>query len=284
MSVCEGCCMIDFGLEDPAVNAHFQRALAIIDGPLMDLEQRVDSLERLGPDTELHRLHHATAAGPLDLSTAFFTALEASTGALHQISYLSSNEIPTSPIVFQSLLRTALVGSARVVYVLLPPDPDERLDRAAAVLAQDASSGIKALERYTQFNGLAGVRAPEELLTAFTAQKQELQQRRKSVRDGPVVGGMTDAIVDALELAGIGEDGEHAILRDHADWLWNTYSGLAHGYSWPRVMWSLSGDRRIPGDFPMDLHHVATCTQVALVAFLARAAPDSAGRNESVTL
>lgn len=284
MSVCEGCCMIDFGLEDPAVNAHFQRALAIIDGPLMDLAQRASSLDTLGCDTELTRLQRATASGPLDLSTAFFTALEASTGALNQISYLSSNEVPTSPIVFQSLLRTALVGSARVVYVLLPPDPDERLDRAAAVLAQDAGSGIKALELYTQFDGLADFRAPEELLTAFQTQEGQLKQRRKPTGDGAVVGGMTDAIVDALELAGIEGGVEHAILRDHAVWLWNTYSGLAHGYSWPRVMWSLSGDRRIPGDFPMDLHHVATCTQVALVAFLARAAPDSAGRNESVTL
>ena len=276
--------MIDFGLEDPAVNAHFQRALAIIDGPLMDLAQRAGSLDTLGCDTELTRLQRATAAGPLELSAALVTALEASTGALHQISYLSSNEVPTSPIVFQSLLRIALVGSARVVYVLLPPDPDERLDRAAAVLAQDAGSGIKALKLYTQFDGLAGVRAPEELLAAFQSQKGRLEQRRRHTVDGDVVGGMTDAIVDALELAGIEGGVEHEILRDHADWLWNTYSGLAHGYSWPRVMWSLSGDRRIPGDFPMDLYHVATCTQVALVAFLARAAPDSAGRKATVTL
>lgn len=276
--------MIDFGLADPHVAAHFDRALAIINGPITELAERISAITTLGADTEVNRLHHGTAAGPLDITTSLLTALQAATGALQQISYLAANQVPTSPIVFQSLLRTALVGSARVAYVLLPANPDQRRDRAAAVLAQDAASGIKALQHYTQFDGLAGVCAPEELLTQFLAQKDELRRQQAPARDGDVVNGMTEAIVDALELADLSDETGPAILRDHAHWLWNTYSGLAHGYCWPRSMWTLSGDRRIPGDFPMDLHQVSTCTHVALIAYLARAAPGTAGTTTPVDL
>lgn len=276
--------MIDFGLTDPEVSAHFDRALAVIDGPIADLTERISTAATLGADTELNRLHHAIAAGPLDLVTSLLAALQAATGALQQVSYLATHPVPTSPIVFQSLLRTALVGSARVAYVLLPANPDQRRDRAAAVLAQDAASGIKALQHYTQFDGLAGVRAPEDLLTRFVAQKDELRQQQAPARDGDIVDGMTEAIVDALELAEINDQFGFAILRDHAHWLWNTYSGLAHAYSWPRSMWTLSGDRRIPGDFPMDLNQVSTSAHVALMAYLARAAPGSADTTTPVDL
>lgn len=276
--------MIDFGLADPDVAAHFARALAIIDGPVTDLAERLSTITTLGADTEINRLHHATASGPLDITAGLLTALQAATGALQQVSYLATNPVPTSPIVFQSLLRTALVGSARVAYVLLPANPDHRRDRAAAVLAQDAASGIKALQHYTQFDGLAGVRAPEELLTQFLAQKDELRRQQAPARDGDIVNGMIEAIVDALEVADVNDVTVSAILREHAHWLWNTYSGLAHGYSWPRSMWTLSGDRRIPGDYAMDLHQVSTSAHVALIGYLVRAAPGTAGTTEPVDL
>lgn len=276
--------MIDFGLDDPQVAQLFARTLAIIDGPITELAAQSSVRIPPVPGTELDRLDQVTTGGPLDVTTALFTSLQAATGSLQQINVLATQAIPTSAIVFQALLRTALVGSARVVYVLLPIDPDVRRDRAAAVLGQDASSGVKALEFYTQFKGLAGVRAPDELLTNFQDQKDALRRQQPGAHDSGVVNGMIEAVVDALTAAGVVDEFGSESLRDHARWLWNTYSGLAHGYSWPRLMWTLSGDRRIPGDFAMDLHQVATVLQIALTAFRARSAPGSSGSKERVSL
>jgi len=100
--------------------------------------------------------------------------------------------------------------------------------------------------------------------------------QRKPPGDGKIIEGMTHSLVDALELAGLSEEFGPETLRDHSNWLWNAYSGLAHGYMWPRLLWGLSPDRRLPGDFPFDLHQVATATHIALLAALSRSQPDTA--------
>ena len=278
--------MIDFGLDDPAVAVHFDRALLVIQDPITELAERLNAIERVPASTELYRLHEGLADGPLRLDQVLFSAAEASVGSLQQIARLVTDELPTSPIVFQTLMRTALVGAARVVYVLLPSDPELRSERAAALVAQDLGGGIRGLKRYVQFEGLAGARAPEELLDSFRAQRQALGPSKIETKDGATVDDMTAAIAEALISAAPDEhtDENVAILQDEAAWLWNTYSGLAHGHAWPRFMWTLSGDRRIPGDFAMDLHHVATCAHFALVALLARCAPQSAGETRPVNV
>lgn len=276
--------MIDLGLADPVVAAHFDRALQVVQGPILQLAECLDAIERVPASAELYRLHGAIPDGPLHLDQVLFAAIEASVGSLQQIARLVIDELPTSPIVFQTLLRTALVGAARVVYVLLPSDPELRTERAAAVVAQDLGSGIRGLKRYVQFEGLVRVRAPEKLLNSFQAQHRELGSAKAETKDGATVDNMTEAIAEALISAAPEQhtDENIAILRDEAAWLWNTYSGLAHGHAWPALMWTLSGDRRIPGDFAMDFHHVTTCAHFALASLAARCAPDSTGASTPI--
>lgn len=276
--------MIDLGADDPQVAQMLNRALAVVDGPINDLTAQLSTMEDLDASSEMQRLRDEIPADPLDIVAALFTALYAARGSLEHISYIVTHPVPTRPIVLQSLLRTALTASARAVYVLLPSEPGIRQDRAAAILAQDSASGVKALQHYTKFEGLAGVRAPEKLLTEFQNQRAALLKQQPQARDGSVVDGMIESIIEALIAADVDEEFGPAILRDHARWLWNTYSGTAHAYSWPRSMWTVSGDRRIPGDFPMDLHQTATCLHIALVAALARLAPRSAGSTKTVSL
>lgn len=277
--------MIDFGLSDPEVAAHFDRALAIIEGPVSDLAQQVFGGSALPMDSEIARLTSEAVPGPLDPTTSIMVAASAATGSLQQISTIFRDSVPSSPIVFQSLLRSALVGAARVIYVLFPLDPAERSSRVAAVLAQDASSGVKAYKEFTQLRGIEALRAPAQCLEDFKNQYDRLRESQPASRDGEIVDGMTAAIADALQADDSSNDAlNRAILEDHAKLLWNTYSGLAHGYSWPRTLWGLSPDRRIPGDFTMDLYHVATCTQVALLAILNRSSTASASTTERVTL
>jgi len=275
---------IDFGLSDPQVSEHFVRALTIIDGPVTQLAAQLGETSRIDHSSEIARISAEMPEGPLNIITSMFDALFAAAGTLQQISTLVDLRVSSSPVVYQSLLRTALVGTARAVYVLLPSQAELRTRRAAAVLAQDAFSGLKGLKHYAEFTGLAGVRAPRELVEAFTAQHAALLDLGPASTDTKVVDEMTQAIISALQLASPDDEKGTAILADHARWLWNTYSGLAHGYSWPRTLCGLSGDRRVPGDYPMDLYHVATCTHIALRALLKRAQPGTAGANSPLPL
>ncbi len=275
--------MIDLGTDDPLVAEILSRGLAIIDDVVSSLHDEVLTIEELPPRCELLRLVTELPRGPLDVSGASAVALANARGALDHISYLIQNPVPTSPIVLHALLRAALVGSARTLYVLLPQDPQTRLERGRAILARDCESGRQGLEKFATFEGMRAIAAPEALVEAGGSQRKQLWPKGNPPGDGQIIEGMTRSIVDALELAGLSEEFGPDILRDHSNWLWKTYSGLAHGYMWPRLLWRISRDRRLPGDFPFDLYQVATATHVALLAALSRSQPDTAATTTLVS-
>ncbi|WP_270239045.1 hypothetical protein [Rothia kristinae] len=268
--------MIGLGLDDPEVAEMLNRALQVIDGPVEDywnefLEARNDS-----EASELARLHEAMPHGPVDITGVVAVGLETAYSCLNQISYIIQNPVPTSPVVLQTLLRAALVGSARTLFVLLPTDPDERAERAHKVVARDTESGRQGLEQFANFEGMQAFAAPQDLVETLGKHRRELWPKGNPPGDGRIVEGMSAVMFEALELAGMGEELGHDILKDHVTWLWNTYSGIAHGYFWPRLLLTISGDRRVPGDFPLDLHQVATATHMALLSALRRMEPGSA--------
>lgn len=277
--------MINLGTDDPRVAAHLDRAVQIITGPVDELFGDLTAHSTLPDDCELTRLARATGPGPVDIITSLGTAATAAHNSLQQIAAFITTPAPTWPVVLQSLTRTALIATARICYVLLPQDPTTRVQRANAVLAQDTNSGIRALKHYTRFDGLAGIRAPQALLNAYTDQNQRLREHTPSPRDIDIIDGMSTALADALTLATPhASPDDLAALHDHGTWLWNTYSGLAHAYTWPQSLWHLSPDPRIPGDYPMDLHHTATCTHIALASLHHHANPTTTATTHPIHL
>lgn len=274
--------MIDLGLDDPKVAEMFNRALQVIDGPVEDcwsefLKARDDIKE-----CELNRLYEAMPRGPVDITGVIGVGLETARSCLNQISHIIQNPVPTSPVVLQTLLRAALVGSARTLFVLLPTSPDDRFERASKVVARDTESGRLGMEQFAKFEGMQAFGAPQDLVDQLSRHRKELWPNGNPPGDGRIVEGMSAVMYEALELAGMGEELGHDILKDHVTWLWNTYSGLAHGYFWPRLLLTISGDRRVPGDFPLDLHQVATATHMALLATLSRMEPGSALTTDTI--
>lgn len=269
--------MSSLGLDDPEVAEMFRRALAVIDGPVEDCWGAfLAKKDEPNDDSELLRLYEAMPQGRIDITGVIGVGLEAGRSCLHQISYLVQNPVPTTPVVLQALLRVALVGAARTLYVLLPTDPDERLERAHVVVARDAESGRQGLTQFAKFEGMQAFAAPQDLVEEVSAHRKELWSSRVP-GDGKIVEGMGKTIYEALELAGVGEDIGYEYMEDHVTWLWNTYSGLVHGHFWPRLLPTVSGDRRVPGDFPLDLHQVATAVHMALLATLSRMQAGSSG-------
>lgn len=283
--------MIDLGDDDPQAAKILERALYIVQHQLEHFMQH-DSLDFPLPETsEIHRLYESTSTSPLSIKTVLQLALHSASSSLQQIAYTITHPVPTTRVALQSLMRVALLGTARTALVLLPSDPKQRLKNAKMVLAQDCQSGIRALEEYAKFQGMRAMSPPAALLEELRQQKADLYPQGRVPGEGTVIKRQTEAFIQALQKAQddqddalIVEDIGPDILRDHASWLWNTYSGLAHVHSWPRLLPGLSPDPNMPGDFPLDLYMIANSCVIAFSAYLDRADASSVGTTKPVSL
>lgn len=274
--------MIDLGDDDPQVAEILDRALFIVQRQIDHLMQQEVMEEPLPKTSEIYRLQEATGTSPLSIVTVLQVALHSSSSSLQQIAYSISNSVPTTRMALHSLMRVALLGTARTALVLLPSDPKQRLTNAKMVLAQDCQSGLRALEEYAKFQGFRAFSPPDELVEQLRQQRAHLYPKGKIPGEGTMIKRQTEAFIQALQVAaegqkdaGILDDYGPEILHDHASWLWNTYSGLAHAYSWPLLLPGISSDNHMPGDFPLDFYMIANSCVVAFSAYNDRASSES---------
>ncbi|WP_424184972.1 hypothetical protein ACOBQX_24210 [Actinokineospora sp. G85] len=274
---------IDMGLDDPEAMKTLTWAVRIIDETVDRLRDEIGST---GPsdDSEVYRLARALPPGQMSLDRSIFAAADAARGALDQIRDILRNNIPTSPIVLQALLRSALVGSGRITFALFPADPSTRLQNARSLVAQESNSFMRALDAYAKFKQLLGARPDDHYRASAQQQNDELLKGGKPFGDGAVLTGAAEVIGAALAAAPEYSDENKQILREHVIWLWNTYSGAAHTYAWPRLLPRSGQDRRVPGDFPGDFFMVTVTAHVAMLSLQSRLQPGSANTTAPVPL
>lgn len=241
--------MISLGDEDPRAAEVLDRALFIVQQQIDHLMQHFSLNNQLPEKSEIYRLQKSTGKLPLNVETVLQVALHSASVSLQQIAYFISNPVATTRVALHSLMRVALLGTARTAFVLLPNDPEQRLTNVKIILAQDCQSGIRALQEYAKFQDNRDIAPPPELLEGLLQQRELLYPKGRVPGEGAMIKRQTEAFIQALQLA---EDEQHSaeiasgpeILRNHASWLWNTYSGLAHAYTWPLMLPGISPDRR----------------------------------------
>lgn len=274
--------MLDLGAEDPEVAGALAQAITIMHEHVAPLMQRESFFTRLSETSEVYRLLHATGVSPLNLETVLRMAIDSANTALQQIAYFLEDTSRVDRITLQSLLRVAILGTARTAFVLLPTDPTKRLENAKIVIAQDCQSGIRGIRQYVEFKGMPAMAPHPEVLEDLRKQKAELYPSGRLPGETTIIARQTEALIEALHAAGVDKDFSTDIMRDHASWLWNTYSGLAHANSWPLLLPGLSADPRIPGDFPIDFYMTITAFHVAVLAYFDRTQPGSESTTEHV--
>lgn len=273
---------IDLGLNDPAAIEMLTWAVRIIDESVGCLRDEIGS-NPPAADSEVYRLTQALPPGPIAFDHTIFAAATAARQALDQISYLLRNDVPKSAIVLQALIRSALV-SGRTAFALLPADPSERLQNAELVVAQESSSYMRALNEYAEFKQLLLMRPDKQDLDEAQTQNDALRNGRRLPGDRAVMTGAADVIGAALAAIPNYREENPELRREHVIWLWNTYSGLAHTYGWPRLMPSSGRDRRVPGDFPGDLFMVANIAHIAMLSLQSRLESGSANTTAPIPL
>jgi hypothetical protein len=276
---------IDLGQDDPATMEVLARAVSIVDNSVSVLHDELDTISYPGlEDSEVYRLARALPEGQISYDRTVLAAASAARGSLAQISWIIRNPAPTTPIVLHALLRSALIGSGRIVYSLLPTDPETRLTNARVLLAQETYEFVKTLDLFSEFSQLRLVVPDADYVARAKRQNREINQGRPK-GDGQVMNGAAEQIATALQtrLPGPSEH-NHDVLREHFIWLWNTYSGLAHAHAWPKLLPGSGQDRNIPGNFPGDFHMIATAAHIAMLTLKHRLQPQTANTTSPVPM
>lgn len=274
--------MLDLGTDDPEVREALARAIAITQEQIAPLMRRNSFFTRLSETSEVYRLQQATGVTPLNLENVLRMALDSANAALQQIAYFLEDTSQIDRITLQSLMRVAILGTARAAFVLLPTEPDKRLENAKIVIAQDCQSGIRGVQQYVEFKGMPAMAPQPDVLEGLQQQKVELYPNGRLPGETTIIVRQTEALIEALHAAGVDKNSSTDIMRDHASWLWNTYSGLAHANSWPLLLPGLSADPRIPGDFPIDFYMTVSAFHVAILAYFDRTQPGSESTTEHI--
>lgn len=219
--------------------------------------------------SELARLD-AEVQGKVPIGVTLDAAMRSATDALDHLRLFLSQGVAPPAAVVMALSRVALLGTSRVLYVLGPQDRNERVDHLQRVARAETHSFHRMLK-----TGAAWEHFPLGAGQVLVAEvKAELDANPgPRVTDTSMVTEIPQTVAAAFVRAehdGFSDQNE-ATLREHMQWMWQVWSGGAHGWSWPEHLpGSNDVQHRVPGDWVSDLSLLASLTQLALKT-LARA-------------
>lgn len=143
-----------------------------------------------------------------------------------------------------SVSRSVLISACRILYVLLPTSPEER----KANLLKIHNSNLKSRRRYE--------RVSQNFIT-LSALHRSYEPSSLSTNSGISDTMMTElAVTYVIDNANLVAEHQSSTLKDYVAWMWNSWSGLAHGMEWPTSLPNLQGTRNsrlMPGNYSMDL-------------------------------
>lgn len=222
----------------------------------------IDGLRWPGPKgSEVDRLDQRVAGTITVTDTLVASQRTARASALHLATLLQDGAAPRASVAV-TLSRAALLGSVRIIYILGPTDPETRVRHAQRVIRAQAESQLRAIRTFSQFGSLKGLQAPGDLVDALEEVRKELP--KESVTDTAMIASTASIIGDWLTARGA--DQPPVALEDHLPWMWNAWSGIAHGWAWPKYLpGNEDPDRDVaPGSWILDFKALALIVHLAL--------------------
>lgn len=257
---------MELGLDAPGAIEKLGEALQII-GIAQEAMDRLpcDPAELGKPGTDLHRwVHNELPDPPVDPRLTVMSGLDSSIQCLGQIKRFVEDPRPTTtPMVLAALMRTALLASVRPIFMLGPLSAEERKANVLRVMRQETDSLFRCYNRNTTYVELAHLVPPQEVLSAQGARRdrilemtQPLQETTMLIEAGRILGDRVAA------RTGAEDPSVRQILVEQFLWIFNAYSGKAHGFGWPRLV---AHPDDLPGHFVSDFGMLATAAQVAVL-------------------
>jgi hypothetical protein len=191
------------------------------------------STEWMPGSTELGRLRDALTVGPINLAKCLPNTATITRFSLEIVrDWLFSSGVKAVPLAI--LARTILMGAGRILYCLGPGSFEECLEHAQRVVLQEASSCLRALKAARHFQALSGQAPSEDAVDAVSAQVKALTAAtgEQAMGEASMLQGMADVIAALLP----DEDSAAQAHHQHVSWMFQRYSGYAHGYGWPSML------------------------------------------------
>ena len=211
-----------------------------------------------GPGSELDRLVRDLPDGPVDLRQTVWEGLWTAWTCLDQVAEFAKGERSSSPQVTMILLRSALMAAARVVYAVAPHARPDRRDRALTVMQQEAKSLLRLYKDADAFGTPIANLPPQDERDAQRHAGETLLANSKQIGEAELLKEMARVSVELLNAERDDNGGRDPLdaggERDELLWVFNVYSGIAHGYAWPTLMWTIGS---YPTNFVRDLWLVA---------------------------
>jgi len=258
---------VDIGLDTQEDMDQLVQILTAI-GSMADLCDKLPDDPALldQPTSDLKRLIDALPEPQVDPRLTIIQGLGLARGTLGLVRDICLNSSPAiAPSVLPVLLRSALLGAGRVLYMLGPEDETERIANTMVVLQQEAESYHRAYTQFAEFEQFQALVPPPETVAVYERRRADLMRGGRPPGEArtldsmaEVIGAMlagTDSAVPQQEL-----DDLATVAREHVRWMFNIYSGVAHGFAWPLLV---PHTESLPG------HFIAEFTTAANVAHLA---------------
>lgn len=257
---------IDIGQDEPGALAQLARiwkAFERAEGIARAFPR--DPAKLAGEGSAIARIIDEIPDPPVDPRLTIAYGIASATGPIRQVfSFIRSESEGTTPIVLQSLARTALLGSARVVYMLGPEDHEERLSNTIDILAVEGKSLMRAYSTFSSFTQLGQLVPPVEVVAKQEDRLSAIGDRGRLGEQG-ILNRTAAVAAQLLASAGLSAtDAEHeeneTTLKEAYQWVFNTFSGTAHGFAWPRL---------VPGTADMSGHFIGDFGLTVDLAYLA---------------
>jgi len=253
---------VELGLDAPEALEALQRCLAVI----AQTEERASTLPtdpaELGqPGSNIAELVSVLPDPPVDIRLTMLAAVRSSQACLGQISRLAIHQLETSPVVLATLCRTALMASSRLLLIVGPRDQGVRQANALRVLLQESESLQRCYKKAAAYTQLRGLVPPADVLAQQHARHRYLKSITKSIRETEVLDEAALIIGDLLHASGYQDSDNPPLLAEHFSWTFNIYSGVAHGFGWPRLV---PGTQSLPGNFTAELWSTVSVCYIAI--------------------
>lgn len=242
---------MDLGLDEPEDIDALHHCLDVI----TDIEKRTSTLPTdpamLGqPNSFIARLVEELPDPPVDIRLTIASAVASSQSCLVQIKQFFDQPIPTHPVVLATLCRTALIASARLLLIVGPRDDEQKKNYAIRILLQESESLQRCYKKARYFVELKGLIPPSGLLDPQDKRHQHLNRITERISETEVLEKAAEIMADLLKASEFEDPTSGFLLKEHISWTFNVYSGVAHGFGWPRLV---PGTQALPGLFTAEL-------------------------------
>jgi len=249
---------VDIGLNGPDDMKELVRIIKVIRFTSNLCDVLPSDPSRLGePNSDITRLIEDVPDPPVDPRISLLAGLSAANGSLVQIATFVEG-LPTTPIVLASLVRTALLGAARVVFSLGPDTHQERLANTLITMRQEAVGLDRLYSTAEKFTALHKLVPPEAVLAEQRKRVNALKKLASLLTETATLERMAEVVGRTLPRREVADDPLR--YKEHVAWTFNTYSGVVHGFGWPRLVF---GTDSLPGVFIAELGLVAGITHFA---------------------